>query len=310
MSSHDPGLLPTLRWLWSRSAQLVPDEFRANPREFALVRARGLAAITIFEINDQLIGAFNDHLPRRWSPESVPWGDAVASIHPIIKAELLAFLDTQAMPLIAEVQGLDPASHEAKVSIPADPYQWSTIVLQALGEDVPENIARFPESWKVLGQLKGMASIGFTGLQPRSHVTPHVGPNRGALRYQLPIIVPGDPGACRIRVGDEQVIWHEGRPVLFDLSVDHEAWNDSDELRVLLMIEVPTPIRGPFGLINRAAQWCYRLFPPAIGMARRASKLARERDAAVRASALTGPEHNSSAVAQPASAGAPTRGQA
>lgn len=289
MSSHEPGFIPTLRWLWSRSAELVPEEFRTNQRRFAVVRARGFIAITVFEINDQLIGAFFDHLPRRWSPESVPWGTAVASIHPTIKAELQAFLDTQTMPLIAEVQGLDPSSHEAKVSIPADPYQWSTIVLQALGEDVPENIAHFPESWKVLGQLSGMASIGFTGLQPRSHVTPHVGPNRGALRYQLPIIVPGDPGACRIRVGDEQVIWHEGRPVLFDLSIDHEAWNDSDELRVLLMIELPTPIRGPFGAVNRAAQWCYRLFPPAIGMARRAGKLARDRDAARRRTSAPAP---------------------
>ena len=54
----------------------------------------------------------------------------------------------------------------------------------------------------------------------------------------VPLIVP--PG-CRFRVGGETRTWQEGVALAFDDTIDHEAWNDSDQLRVVLIFDVWNP---------------------------------------------------------------------
>ncbi len=58
----------------------------------------------------------------------------------------------------------------------------------------------------------------------------------------LPLIVPED---CRFRVGNETREWKEGKAWVFDDTIDHEAWNDSDELRVIMMIDIWNPFLSP-----------------------------------------------------------------
>ena len=54
----------------------------------------------------------------------------------------------------------------------------------------------------------------------------------------LPLIVP--PG-CAFRVGGETRPWVPGKVFAFDDSIEHEAWNDSDELRVILIFDMWNP---------------------------------------------------------------------
>ena len=58
------------------------------------------------------------------------------------------------------------------------------------------------------------------------------------LICHLPLIVPPD---CALRVGNETRAWTEGRIVSFDDSIEHEAWNHSSELRVVLIFDVWKP---------------------------------------------------------------------
>ena len=91
-------------------------------------------------------------------------------------------------------------------------------------------------------------------LGPHSHLPRHRGPNRGALRFQIGLRVPGEPGDARIQVGDTLHVWSEGASMVFDHSVHHEAWNDSDGYRYLLFIEFVWPVPGITGAVNRAVQ--------------------------------------------------------
>nr|NIP16922.1 aspartyl/asparaginyl beta-hydroxylase domain-containing protein [Xanthomonadales bacterium]NIX11712.1 aspartyl beta-hydroxylase [Xanthomonadales bacterium] len=43
---------------------------------------------------------------------------------------------------------------------------------------------------------------------------------------------------------NEERAWQEGRMLLFDDSIEHEAWNDSDSTRVILLFEVWRPEIG------------------------------------------------------------------
>ncbi len=55
----------------------------------------------------------------------------------------------------------------------------------------------------------------------------------------LPLVVPE---RCLYRVGFEQRRWKVGEVLIFDDSIEHEARNDSDEVRVVLILDVWNPL--------------------------------------------------------------------
>lgn len=254
-----------------RLSEQIPRELRKGPR--ARMMAQSLAVLVLLDVNDWLISRFAADLPARWDPNVFPWAASVAAAWPDMRREVEEYIEHHVMPNTVDVAGLEPGSDEARAQIPTDVGIWRTVVLQWFGEAIEENARHFPSILRVAGDL-GVTSIGLTGLDPRAHLAAHRGPNRGAVRYQLPIIVPGPPGACRIRVADEMIPWEEGRPIVFDLAVDHEVWNDTDEFRVLLMMEVPAPLPFPLSVVNRFAQRSFRFYPSFHAMRERAQALA------------------------------------
>jgi ornithine lipid ester-linked acyl 2-hydroxylase len=89
-------------------------------------------------------------------------------------------------------------------------------------------------------------------LSPRKHILDHRGPYKGVLRYHLGLVVPEDAEACRIRVGEDLRHWEEGKSMIFDDTFNHEVWNDTDETRVVLFVDVLRPLPFPESAINRA----------------------------------------------------------
>ena len=131
------------------------------------------------------------------------------------------------------------------------------------------NCHRCPRTVEVVKAIPGLTMAGFSVLEPGTRITEHRGPNKGALRYQMGVIVPGRPGDCRIRVGTEMLVWREQRSAVFDFTVPHEAWNDSDGVRVLLMLEVVMPLPWYLKPLNRVAQRAMGWFPTTRGMSQR-----------------------------------------
>ena len=78
----------------------------------------------------------------------------------------------------------------------------------------------------------------FSVLRPGTHILPHRGVTNTRLVTHLPLIVPAD---CALRVGGEIHEWQTGRCVTFDDTFEHEAWNRSDETRVVLIFDSWNP---------------------------------------------------------------------
>ena len=78
----------------------------------------------------------------------------------------------------------------------------------------------------------------FSLLRPGAHIPPHHGYLNARLICHLPLIVPGD---CALRVGNETRAWRQGELMIFDDSMEHEAWNRSAELRVVLLFDIWRP---------------------------------------------------------------------
>ncbi|HEY7871590.1 MAG TPA: aspartyl/asparaginyl beta-hydroxylase domain-containing protein, partial [Rudaea sp.] len=58
------------------------------------------------------------------------------------------------------------------------------------------------------------------------------------LVTHLPLIIPDN---CAISVGGEEKVWREGEAFSFDDTFEHEAWNRSDRLRVVMLLDVWNP---------------------------------------------------------------------
>lgn len=49
------------------------------------------------------------------------------------------------------------------------------------------------------------------------------------------------PAGCGFRVSAETRAWEPGRAFVFDDTIEHEAWNDSDQPRAVLILDTCNP---------------------------------------------------------------------
>jgi aspartyl/asparaginyl beta-hydroxylase (cupin superfamily) len=126
--------------------------------------------------------------------------------------------------------------------------KWSTLQLMRSGKPVQANLDRCPETAKALAALPladidGLCpNVMFSALAPKSRIPPHNGETNARVVAHLPLIVPE---GCNYRVGFEWRQWHVGETLIFDDTIEHEAINDSDELRVVLIFDLWNPLLAP-----------------------------------------------------------------
>jgi len=131
------------------------------------------------------------------------------------------------------------------------PERWRTFFFYAYGHRVEAGCMRCPKTAALLDSIPGMSTAMFSILTPGTRITPHRGPFKGVLRYHLGLVVPPDPERCAIRVAEETRSWQEGRGLVFDDTNEHEAWNETDEVRVVLFVDFLRELRFPLSALNR-----------------------------------------------------------
>lgn len=129
----------------------------------------------------------------------------------------------------------------------APPGKWKSFFLHGYGYPVEENIRRCPVTAALVAKIPGLNSAFFSILEPDAHIPRHRGVTKAILTAHLGLEVPKKRAACRMQVANEIVHWEEGRAVVFDDTFHHEVWNDSGELRAILLIQ----FRRPVGLLGR-----------------------------------------------------------
>lgn len=100
-----------------------------------------------------------------------------------------------------------------------------------------------PKTAELIYSIPQILSCDFSNIEANTKILPHKGYTKMVLRCHLPLIVPNEE-LCAIRIGNEIRHWKEGELLIFDDSFDHEAWNNSDSSRVVLMFDIPNPLWG------------------------------------------------------------------
>ena len=95
-----------------------------------------------------------------------------------------------------------------------------------------------------------MKSALFSTLEPHKHIPAHKGPYNGVLRLHLGLIIPEPRNQAAIRVDDQVLHWEEGKAMVFDDAFEHEVWNRTDGLRLVLFVDFVKPLRFPASFFN------------------------------------------------------------
>lgn len=214
---------------WREASAIMSGQSQPYPAVCSTLQVPRLPAIPFFE------------------RDTFPWVAALEACTQAITAELRA--------VMAEAQGEFRPYIAYQPGTPLNQWlelnhskRWSSYFLWQNGQPVKEHLERCPETAKALAAI-GMADIGglcpnamFSVLAPHTHIPPHHGETNARLVVHLPLIVPEK---CTYRVGFEHRRWAVGETLIFDDSIEHEARNDSDELRVVLIFDVWNPLLSP-----------------------------------------------------------------
>jgi beta-hydroxylase len=116
---------------------------------------------------------------------------------------------------------------------------WNVFGLYGFGRKLPGNCTLCPQTAQLVEAIPGMTTAGFSLLAAGTVIRPHVGYSHEVLRCHLGLITP--PG-CALRVGTETRTWQEGKCLIFDDTVEHEAWNKGLDDRTVLLIDFKRPL--------------------------------------------------------------------
>ncbi len=172
-----------------------------------------------------------------------PWFKDIEAMTPAIRAEALNLLQNGGdaiRPYVRQAEGT-PAN---KWSALDNSLDWGACFLWEYGERNGPVCDLCPETEAALALapqnvVPGKAPTAFFSiLNPRAHIPAHTGVTNTRAIIHLPLIVPE---GCRFRVGGETRQWVEGEAFAFDDTIDHEAWNDSNETRIVLIFDVWNP---------------------------------------------------------------------
>jgi aspartate beta-hydroxylase len=176
-----------------------------------------------------------------------PWLAQLEAATETIRQELLGVLaaDQQGVePYIAYDDGL-PLNQWRELN---HSRRWSAYFLWNQGRRESAHLARCPGTAALLEGLPQVDVPGrgptafFSILEPHTHIPAHTGVTNTRLTVHLPLIVPPD---CRFRVGGETRAVRAGEAWVFDDTIEHEAWNDSDAPRAILIFDVWNPELSP-----------------------------------------------------------------
>lgn len=172
-----------------------------------------------------------------------PWLETLEAATPVIVAELEALLADsfdQFAPYVAYPKGA-PVNQWGELN---HSRKWTSLWLWRDGARQDAVCERCPRTAALLESLPMCRQDGFaptavfSALQPHTHIPAHTGSSNVRLLTHLPLILPGP---ARFRVGNTVRDWKMGQAWVFDDTIEHEAWNDSDETRVVLIFDTWNP---------------------------------------------------------------------
>jgi beta-hydroxylase len=186
--------------------------------------------------------------PILFDNQLFPWSKLLEENYGVIRREAEQLLELRSvLPTFHEVSPYQKRISKKK--------QWKTVWLHGFGFTAETATRLCPATAKLVAEVPGVKSALFSILAPGTHIPAHRGVYKGLINYHLGLIIPKRAEDCRIRVGSETFHWEEGKSRIFDDTNEHEVWNETEEERVVLFLQVERPFRAPGNFISELFLW-------------------------------------------------------
>ena len=207
---------------------------------------------TIYHLTKRLrdrVDAFIMHyalLPDRamFDPYTMPWVGMLERNWENIRDEALR-VGVDGIPSLGDIS----PDHGR---IAAD-RRWHSFFLEGYGYRRQENRAQVPLTALLTDQIPDLCTASFSVLEAGCHIPRHRGMTKGMLTCHLALSVPTNRENCWIQIEEGEKLhvcpWRDGQALLFDDTYDHEVWNNTDQDRYVLLIQVRRPCRWPARLL-------------------------------------------------------------
>lgn len=172
-----------------------------------------------------------------------PWFEELEAGTAAIQSELAALLADPGDAIRPYVR-LEEGTPDNDWSALDGSLDWAACFLWEYGAPHQAVLDRCPQTAALLERLPLARIPGrapnafFSMLRPRSHIPPHTGVTNTRAIIHLALDIPPD---CAFRVGGETREWVEGKAFAFDDTIEHEAWNNSDQRRAVLILDAWNP---------------------------------------------------------------------
>ena len=164
--------------------------------------------------------------PEVYDPSDFHWAKAFEAAVPEIRKELQTVTEERFLPYPGEL---------------APRARWNVYPLFYPGTAVEKATQTCPVTTSLARTVPGVQMAAFSWLKPGTHIAPHKGFAKSLLRSHLALEIP--KGDVALRVGSSFIRWEQGSFYVFDDTYEHEAWNNTEEERVILMVDFLRPWR-------------------------------------------------------------------
>ena len=177
-------------------------------------------------------------------PYLQPWASTLQGAFPVIREEALGLLHERE-PFQDFIEFKEGDAVEEVLTGDAKRPTWEAFFFYRHGDRFEENHRRCPKTSAVLESIElcrveeQAPEVLFSVLQPGTHIMPHHGVTNTRLVMHLPLIVPPDCALNLVGAGEHH--WKEGELVMFDDTYLHEAWNRSQQTRVIVLMDCWNP---------------------------------------------------------------------
>ena len=173
-------------------------------------------------------GIYKGSSPYFYDPEKIDWVKKIEDNYPIVKKEIEQFMQSQGA-------SLQPYFNSDLVNTKQS-WKFGEFYFWSIRND--EYCKQIPEFDKILSSIPGFVTAGISVLAAHTDIKAHYGDTNTSIRGHLGLNIPAGYPMCGIQVGNEEKGWEEGKMLLFCDAHLHRAWNHSDTIRYVLIIDV------------------------------------------------------------------------
>ncbi len=139
--------------------------------------------------------------------------------------------------------------------------RWQSYFMWGYGIKSEANTARCPKTSALLEKIPGLKTALFSILAPGAVIPRHRGVTKALVACHLGLQIPKNRKACRLWINGKVLHWTEGTSFVFDDTYPHDVRNDTDEERVVLLLQVERPLRQPGRSLARLFLAAIRISP-------------------------------------------------